>query len=68
MGPAGLESAGDRACGAAPQICGVLFGRRFESALLRSGRLEQADAERCVWARQDSNLRPKDYESPALTN
>ena len=21
----------------------------------------------CVWARQGSNLRPKDYESPALT-
>jgi hypothetical protein len=22
----------------------------------------------CEWARQDSNLRPRDYESPALTN
>jgi hypothetical protein len=27
-------------------------------------------AQRCgvVWARQDSNLGPRDYESPALTN
>lgn len=35
-----------------------------------SGIREMPDSERHVeeWARQDSNLRPRDYESPALTN
>ena len=43
------------------------LGRRFESVAERP-RIDSRPLPVKWWAREDSNLRPKDYESPALTS
>ena len=38
-----------------------------DTALANSGNPQIRKSENLLWAHQDSNLGPRDYESPALT-